>query len=124
MEKTKIYTRKNKIDLFEKEMFILIPFQILLFIALAYTVIFRNDHIGNITLLSLILILSLAFAIFFYKYIKEIHELLSIIEQIEETNIEALLTDGNHHKQWYLEAIAKLLKIDLNQIDYDKGIAP
>lgn len=35
---------------------------------------------------------------------------------------EAICTDGGHHKQWYLEKIAQLLKIELP--DHDPGIAP
>jgi len=35
---------------------------------------------------------------------------------------KALFTDGEHHKQWYLYQIAKLLNIKIN--DVDKGIAP
>jgi SMC interacting uncharacterized protein involved in chromosome segregation len=35
---------------------------------------------------------------------------------------EAVRVDGDHHKQWFLEEIAKLLHIDLPE--HDKGIAP
>jgi len=36
---------------------------------------------------------------------------------------EALATDGEHHKQWYLHQIAKLYKIDIDE-DVEQGIAP
>ena len=32
--------------------------------------------------------------------------------------------DGEHHKQWYLEEIAKLLGIDIPNFAYDEGISP
>jgi hypothetical protein len=35
---------------------------------------------------------------------------------------DAVLTDGAHHKQWYLEQIAALLGVTLP--DHDPGIAP
>lgn len=38
--------------------------------------------------------------------------------------ITALKTDGAHYKQWYLEQIAKLQDINLEDIDYEKGIIP
>lgn len=44
--------------------------------------------------------------------------------EIEQLIIAGLCTDGAHHKQWYLEQIAKLLGIDLSAIDYDRGMAP
>jgi hypothetical protein len=37
---------------------------------------------------------------------------------------EGLQEDGAHHKQWYLEQIAKLFEIDLKGITYDEGVAP
>jgi len=45
---------------------------------------------------------------------------------IKDLIIEALLTDGEHHKQWYLEQIAKKIGLDLKHFkgQYDKGIAP
>lgn len=36
---------------------------------------------------------------------------------------DALITDGGHHKQWYLERLAKELNIEIT-IEYEKGIAP
>jgi hypothetical protein len=35
----------------------------------------------------------------------------------------ALTTDGAHHKQWYLEQIARQLEL-LIAVDYEPGIAP
>jgi hypothetical protein len=46
------------------------------------------------------------------------------MENLENLFVEALTTDGGHHKQWYLEKIAKLLRIKINDFIYDKGIAP
>jgi hypothetical protein len=37
---------------------------------------------------------------------------------------DGLQEDGAHHKQWYLEQIAKLLEIDLKEVTYDEGVAP
>lgn len=36
----------------------------------------------------------------------------------------ALVTDGAHHKQWFLERIAERLGVDLSDSDHDLGIAP
>ena len=38
--------------------------------------------------------------------------------------VEGLTTDGDHHKQWYLEQIAEKLGVDLSGLDYTKGITP
>ena len=42
--------------------------------------------------------------------------------------LEALYTDGGHHKQWYLEEIGKALGIDIKseyeKIKWEEGIAP
>jgi len=41
--------------------------------------------------------------------------------------ISALMTDGEHHKQWYLEQILKQLGHDpekIRDIGWDKGIIP
>ena len=46
-------------------------------------------------------------------------------ETVRDLIIGGLCTDGEHHKQWYLEQIAKALGIDLTEpLDYEKGIAP
>jgi hypothetical protein len=46
-------------------------------------------------------------------------------ETVKDLIICALTTDGEHHKQWYLEQIAKVLGIELvAELDYEKGIAP
>jgi len=44
--------------------------------------------------------------------------------EIENFVLDALETDGAHHKQWYLEEIAKMLEIDLSNSEHDKGLAP
>lgn len=49
-------------------------------------------------------------------YIPEV--LLSILYELLNN---AVTTDGSHHKQWYLEQIAKNLKIPLR--DHEDGIA-
>lgn len=58
-------------------------------------------------------------------------------EQFEEANraaaelaLMALLTDGAHHKQWYLERIVETLGLDFDHFEKDtgykveRGIAP
>ena len=54
-------------------------------------------------------------------------------EEIKELCIDGLLTDGGHHKQWYLEQILIKLDIDLDELrkelnkddyDWDEGIPP
>ena len=37
---------------------------------------------------------------------------------------EALYCDGGHHKQWYLEEIAKSMGLDISNWDIEEGIAP
>lgn len=44
------------------------------------------------------------------------------VSQARELAIEGLQTDGGHHKQWYLEEIAKTLGVDLEAVFYDPGI--
>lgn len=62
------------------------------------------------------------------EWLKSDNELLSIEdrEQIRGLVLEALSIDGAHHKQWYLEEIAKIVikGIKLDTLDYEKGIAP
>ena len=36
---------------------------------------------------------------------------------------DALTTDGAHHKQWYLEQIARYLELPVT-VDYEPGTAP
>lgn len=44
---------------------------------------------------------------------------------VRDMIIEGLLTDGAHHKQWYLEQIAGQLGIELpRNLDCEPGIAP
>jgi hypothetical protein len=46
-------------------------------------------------------------------------------DTVRDLIIEGLSTDGGHHKQWYLEQIAKVLGIELTtELDYEKGIPP
>ena len=70
------------------------------------------------------------------KQIKELQldEIKRIAQEEKEKNNElikrkvkihivfGLLTDGGHHKQFQLEEIANLLKIDLSDVNYEKGI--
>ena len=44
--------------------------------------------------------------------------------KVQELIEDALLTSGEHHKQWYLEEIAKELGIDISELDHEEGIAP
>jgi len=46
------------------------------------------------------------------------------LDRIEKMFVDALTTDGAHHKQWYLEKIAKELGIHIDDFLFDKGIAP
>jgi hypothetical protein len=49
---------------------------------------------------------------------------------LSELCIDALTTDGGHHKQWYLEQILKIIidskdyDILKKRHDWEKGIAP
>jgi len=50
-------------------------------------------------------------------------------EKAKSLVLEALYTDGSHHKQWYLENIAKTLGVDLESErqkfgDWEKSKAP
>ncbi len=54
-------------------------------------------------------------------------------EDIRELTISGLLTDGAHHKQWYLEKILMKLGIDIDVLleeleeddySFERGIAP
>jgi len=50
------------------------------------------------------------------------------IEKVKKLVIEALYTDGGHHKQWYIEKIGKVLRIDLKseykKVEWEQGKAP
>jgi len=47
---------------------------------------------------------------------------------VEDLAIEALLTDGGHHKQWFLERILEEIGWDREELykkyGFEKGIAP
>lgn len=43
-------------------------------------------------------------------------------EKLETLLLEAVDTDGAHHKQWYLEQIAEMFGITLQK--HEEGIAP
>ena len=52
---------------------------------------------------------------------------------IESYAISGLVTDGAHHKQWYLERILEALNVDLGELrkqlegkdhDWEPGVAP
>ena len=47
-------------------------------------------------------------------------------ETVKTLILNGLITDGAHHKQWYLEQIAKILGIDLKEElhGYEKGMPP
>jgi len=47
------------------------------------------------------------------------------MRRVAELLEEGLCTDGGHHKQWYLEEIAKELSIEVPGIEQrEEGIAP
>jgi hypothetical protein len=54
------------------------------------------------------------------------------VDTIQYLIISALLTDGGHHKQWYLQRIAEKigfdpreeLKKEEEEYDFEDGIAP
>ena len=47
------------------------------------------------------------------------------LAKLEKLFLDALLTDGAHHKQWYLERISILLGLTVvDDYTYEKGIAP
>lgn len=48
---------------------------------------------------------------------------MSSIDEICQLIILALLTDGAHHKQWYLEQMADVLGIQM-EVEYKPGVAP
>ena len=59
--------------------------------------------------------------------------MLEDISRVKHQLIEALQTDGEHHKQWYLEQILGLLGCDPNKLStemeaeggyFERGIAP
>ena len=54
-------------------------------------------------------------------------------EKLVRLATEGLLTDGGHHKQWYLEQILIELEVNLNELEeelekedfgWERGIAP
>ena len=58
---------------------------------------------------------------------------MAIRDRIKDLCINGLITDGGHHKQWYLEEILKTLDFNLKDIrkelnkddyDWDEGIVP
>ncbi len=44
------------------------------------------------------------------------------VPRIVDALCEAVVTDGAHHKQWYLEQIAGIMEVALPE--HDEGIAP
>ena len=44
------------------------------------------------------------------------------LKKITQLISEGLQSDGAHHKQWYLEQIGILLKIDITRIPHEEGI--
>jgi hypothetical protein len=56
-----------------------------------------------------------------------------LIEKLQDLAMDGLLTDGGHHKQWYLEQILETLGINLDRLaeefklldcEWEPGIAP
>ena len=67
------------------------------------------------------------------RIMNEVNNISQVIDKIKELCIDALCTDGGHHKQWYLEQILITLGYNLDIIrkelqeedyDWDDGIAP
>lgn len=59
--------------------------------------------------------------------------IIDAILKAKELAVSGLMTDGEHHKQWYLEEILKALGFDIGAIrqellkedyDWEPGIAP
>lgn len=47
------------------------------------------------------------------------------VGKIKKLTMGGLTTEGSHHKQWFLEEIAKKLRINTKGLEYfEKGIAP
>jgi hypothetical protein len=44
-------------------------------------------------------------------------------EVLQDMIERALVTDGAHHKQWFLEHIARYLELQVS-VEYEPGIAP
>ena len=53
---------------------------------------------------------------------------LGRIEKATAIAVDGLITDGGHHKQWYLEQILIALGVNMDELrdtlDWDEGIAP
>jgi hypothetical protein len=43
---------------------------------------------------------------------------------LKELVRDGITEDAAHHKQWYLEQIAKNLGIDISDLEYERGIPP
>jgi len=55
---------------------------------------------------------------------KKEHEKDVEVIYVEDLIIEGLMTDGEHHKQWYLEEILRRLGGDPDELGHDPGVAP
>ena len=53
-----------------------------------------------------------------------ITRVIDVTTLVEQTIKDALISDGEHHKQWYLEELAQHLNIDLSEFDHEPGILP
>lgn len=53
---------------------------------------------------------------------------LYLFKDISDLAVEGLLTDGGHHKQWYIEQMLKALGFDVDELEkkyaFERGIAP
>lgn len=65
--------------------------------------------------------------------INEIYKIFNETLKIKNLCVEGLLTDGGHHKQWYLEEVLKVLGFNLEDLrkklnkedyDWDERIPP
>ena len=46
------------------------------------------------------------------------------LEEIRGLVENALLTDGDHHKQWFLWQIAEVVGVDIDPDNVEEGVAP
>lgn len=51
-----------------------------------------------------------------------LHQVVLGMQEVQDILAAAVTTDGAHHKQWYLEAVAKRLGLQLPE--HEAGVAP
>jgi len=61
------------------------------------------------------------------KLLLDENKIIYSIEEVKSATIfikKGLTTDGDSHKQWYLEQIANALNMYINDLNFDEGKAP